>query len=150
MTATGAAVTHEAVDLTLRAVTAAPGGAPVLAGVELTIPAGSTTTLIGPSGAGKTTLLRVIAGLEQASAGQVLLGDRDVTAVPPHQRRIGVVFQEPRLFPHLSVVDNVAFGLEAAGVDRTSRRATAEALLERVGLAGMGPRTVEGLSGGEQ
>jgi ABC-type sulfate/molybdate transport systems ATPase subunit len=142
--------TRPAVQLTLHAVAAAPGGARVLTGVDLTIPAGTTTTLIGSSGAGKTTLLRVIAGLERATAGQLLIGDRDVTTAVPHTRRVGVVFQEPRLFPHLSVADNVAFGLQAAGIDRAARRATAGALLERVGMAGTGSRTVEGLSGGEQ
>ena len=136
--------------LVLRDVAAAPGGAPVLEGVDLEVPAGSCTAVLGPSGSGKTTLLRVVAGLEPVAAGRVLVATTDVTDVPTHRRPIGVVFQEPRLFPHRTVRDNVAFGLEVAGMGRTERGDRAEELLDRVGLAGLGGRTVEGLSGGEQ
>ncbi len=138
------------VTLSLRGVDAAPGGVEVLRDVDLELAAGSATTLIGPSGAGKTTLLRVIAGLTPTTGGVVLIDGQDVTGLPAHQRRIGVVFQEPRLFPHLSVGDNVAFGLETAGVERSTRRARAAQMLARVGLDGMAERVVTGLSGGEQ
>lgn len=143
-------MTREPASLRLAGVAAAPGGAAVLHEVDLEVEAGTCTAVLGPSGAGKTTLLRVVAGLEPASSGTVLVGDDDVTDLPPHRRQIGVVFQEPRLFPHRTVRDNVAFGLEVAGVDTGERRDRADALLGRVGLADLGDRTVEGLSGGEQ
>lgn len=139
-----------AAGLVLRGVAARPGGAAVLADVDLDVGAGTCTAVLGPSGIGKTTLLRVVAGLEPVTAGTVRVDGTDVTDLPAHRRRVGVVFQEPRLFPHRTVVDNVAFGLEVAGVGRAERRARAAELLGRVGLAGLGERTVEGLSGGEQ
>lgn len=143
-------MTRAPASLRLAGVAAAPGDATVLHAVDLEVEAGTCTAVLGPSGAGKTTLLRVVAGLEPASAGTVLVGDDDVTDLPPHKRQIGVVFQEPRLFPHRTVRDNVAFGLEVAGVDRDERTDRADELLGRVGLADLGDRTVEGLSGGEQ
>lgn len=139
-----------AVPLRLDDVSARPGGVAVLDHVDLTVDAGTTTTLVGPSGAGKTTLLRVVAGLEAAATGSVHVGDRDLTPTPVHRRRIGVVFQEPRLLPHRTVIDNVAFGLEAAGTGRDERRARAAALLEAVGLAAVADTGVTSLSGGEQ
>ena len=103
-----------------------------------------------PPGAGKTTLLRAIAGLEPLAGGSIRLGDRDLGGVPPHRRRIAVVFQEPRLLPHLSVADNVALPLRAAGVGRAARTAQARERLEEVGLGGFLDRRLPGLSGGEQ
>jgi len=125
-------------------------GAPVLRGVDLTVGAGSRTVLVGPSGAGKTTLLRAVAGLAPLDAGEIRLGARSLGEVPAHRRRIAVVFQEPRLLPHLDVADNVAFALRAAGVRRAQRRRRARALLDDVGLGGFADRRVRGLSGGEQ
>jgi ABC-type Fe3+/spermidine/putrescine transport system ATPase subunit len=136
--------------LALRGVGASPGGVAVLRDVDLVVPTGTTTAVVGPSGAGKTTLLRVVAGLEAAAAGTVEVDGRDVTTVPAHRRGVGVVFQEPRLFPDRTVVDNVAFGLEMAGVGRDERRTRSIALLDRVGLGGTADRPVTGLSGGEQ
>ena len=130
--------------------TVAPGGAPVLRGLDFAIPAGGRSVLVGPSGAGKTTLLRAIAGLEPLAGGSIRLGERDLGGVPPHRRRIAVVFQEPRLLPHLSVADNVALPLRAAGVGRAERAARARERLEEVGLGGFLDRTLPGLSGGEQ
>jgi ABC-type Fe3+/spermidine/putrescine transport system ATPase subunit len=130
--------------------TVAPGGAPVLRGVDFAIPAGGRSVLVGPSGAGKTTLLRAIAGLEPLAGGAIRLGERSLDGVPPHKRRIAVVFQEPRLLPHLSVADNVALPLRAAGVGRDERVARARARLEEVGLGGFLDRGLPGLSGGEQ
>ncbi len=127
----------------------ARGGVPVLEGVALDVPAGTRTALVGPSGAGKTTLLRAVAGLEPSS-GSITLRGRSLAGVPPHRRRIAVVFQEPRLLPHLSVADNVALPLRAAGAGRRERRATAAAQLDEVGLGGFAARRVDGLSGGEQ
>ena len=136
--------------LSCRALVVALGGSPVLRGVDLMVGAGALTALVGPSGAGKTTLLRAIAGLEALQDGELELGGRSVEKVPPHRRRIAVVFQEPRLLAHLSIADNVALPLRAAGVRRRERRARAAALLDQVGLPGMGARSVRGLSGGEQ
>jgi len=134
-----------------RQLVVAPGGTPVLRGVDLDVPAGRRGVLVGPSGAGKTTLLRAIAGLEPVREGTLELGDRRVdAAVPAHRRRVSVVFQEPRLLPHLRVDDNVALPLRAAGAGRRERRARAAGLLEDVGLAALGDRAVHGLSGGEQ
>ena len=130
--------------------TVAPGGAPVLRGLDFAIPAGGRSVLVGPSGAGKTTLLRAIAGLEPLAGGTIRLGERDLGGVPPHRRRIAVVFQGPRLLPHLSVADNVALPLRAAGVGRAERAARARARLEEVGLGGFLDRALPGLSGGEQ
>lgn len=130
--------------------TVAPGGAPVLRNLDLEVPDGTRTVLVGPSGAGKTTLLRAICGLERASAGSVAIGDHSVEGLPAHRRRCAMVFQEPRLLPNLDLVDNVAFALRGAGVRQSERRARARDLLGEVGLGGFGDRNVSGLSGGEQ
>jgi len=137
--------------LHVRGLVVAPGGSPVLRGVDLDIPAGRRAVLVGPSGAGKTTLLRAIAGLEPVREGAVELGGRRLDArVPSHRRRIAVVFQEPRLLGHLRVDDNVALALRAAGVGRRERRRRAAERLAEVGLAAVADRRVPGLSGGEQ
>ncbi|MGI8845656.1 MAG: ABC transporter ATP-binding protein [Thermoleophilaceae bacterium] len=136
--------------LECRDLSVAPGDSPVLRGLSLTVPAGSRTALVGPSGAGKTTLLRAISGLQEIQAGEVLLGGQSIHEQPAHRRGIAVVFQEPRLLPHMDVQDNVALALRAAGVDRSERRRLAVAQLDEVGLGGMAGRSVQGLSGGEQ
>lgn len=124
-------------------------GTTILRDLDLHVPAGEMTTLVGPSGAGKTTLLRAIAGLAPVTSGAVRLGDADLAVRPVHRRRLAVVFQEPRLFTSMSVRDNVAFALRMAGLGRRDRRRRADALLEEVGLAGTGHRSTAGLSGGE-
>lgn len=121
----------------------------VLDGVSLAVADGEVVALLGASGSGKSTLLRVIAGLVHPDAGAVLIDGVDVTAVPTHRRSVGMVFQDDQLFPHLSVADNVAFGLTMAGVPRTVRHARASELLELVGLSGFERRRVNDLSGGE-
>ncbi len=141
---------RQAAVLACRDLVVAPGGKVVLRRLSPQVPAGTRTVVVGPSGAGKTTLLRAIAGLERLLEGEIWLGSRRLDTVPAHRRLIAVVFQEPRLLPHLDVADNVAFGLRAAGVARAARRARALDLLDEVGLAGFGGRGVEGLSGGEQ
>ena len=124
---------------------------PVLSGVDLVVPSGSTTSLLGPSGCGKTTLLRVIAGLERPDAGTVRVGDRELTGpsglVPPERRQIGMVFQDWSLFPHLDVRRNVGFGLPRAERRESPR---IDAALEMVGLEGFGDRSPDTLSGGQQ
>jgi ABC-type Fe3+/spermidine/putrescine transport system ATPase subunit len=136
--------------LACRDLMVAPGGRVVLRRLSLEIPAGARTVVVGPSGAGKTTLLRAVAGVERLLKGEIWLGGRQLDTLPAHRRRLAVVFQEPRLLPHLDVADNVAFGLRAAGVARAQRRARALDVLDEVGLAGFGGRGVDGLSGGEQ
>ena len=124
-------------------------GAPVLDGHCLHVDTGEICALLGPSGSGKSTLLRVIAGLVVPDAGEVVLGGVDVTALPTHRRSVGMVFQDEQLFPHLSVGDNVGFGLKMAGVDAAARRRRVGELLELVGLPGFEHRQVGELSGGE-
>lgn len=125
------------------------GGPAVLDGVSLDIDRGGIVALLGPSGSGKSTLLRVVAGLIDPRAGRVLIDGHDVTGLRTHRRRVGMVFQDEQLFPHLTVADNVAFGLRMAGVARTERRRRVAELLVLVGLAGMGDRATTTLSGGE-
>ncbi|MGH3275488.1 MAG: ABC transporter ATP-binding protein [Streptosporangiaceae bacterium] len=136
--------------LTVAGLYKAFGGHAVLAGLDLTIPAGSLTAILGPSGSGKTTLLRVLAGFDLPDAGTVAIGEQVVDGpeahVPPERRRIGYVPQEGSLFPHLTAAANVSFGLP--GGQRRGPRA--EALLESVGLAGLGKRYPHQLSGGQQ
>ncbi len=137
-------------ELTCRNLSVSPGGSPVLRELSLTVAAGSRTVLVGPSGAGKTTLLRAISGLQDIAAGEIRLGGEPIHGRAVHRRGIAVVFQEPRLLPHLDIQDNVALALRAAGVGRRERRRIAAAQLEEVGLGGRAGRRVQGLSGGEQ
>jgi len=119
-------------------------------GVSLDVAAGEFLTLLGPSGCGKTTTLRMIAGFEQPTAGQVWVNGRDVTALPPQRRDVGMVFQNYALFPHMDVGENVAFGLRARGMPRDQLGPRVERALERVELAGYARRKVQELSGGQQ
>ncbi|MCK2033872.1 ABC transporter ATP-binding protein [Microbacterium sp. KSW4-4] len=126
------------------------GGTRVLHGVDLDIAPGEFVSLLGPSGCGKTTLLRVLAGLEGADEGTVLLGGGDVSRVPTNRRDIGMVFQSYSLFPHLRVVDNTAFGLRRRGVGTTEAARRALDALALVGLADLADRFPHQLSGGQQ
>lgn len=119
-------------------------------GVSLDVPAGEFLTLLGPSGCGKTTTLRMIAGFESATHGNIILGDRDITHLPPQQRGIGMVFQNYALFPHLDVFENVAFGLRAGSTARAAIAKRVDSALELVGLADLAKRRVQDLSGGQQ
>jgi thiamine transport system ATP-binding protein len=121
----------------------------VLDGVSLSIGTGEVVALLGPSGAGKSTLLRVIAGILVPDSGRVLVHGIDVTELPAHRRGVGMVFQDNQLFPHLSVLDNVAFGPKMAGAQRSERSERAARWLQRVGLVGFDDRRVVDLSGGE-
>lgn len=118
--------------------------------VSFEVHPGELVALVGASGSGKTTTLRMVAGYEQPDDGRVMFGGQDITRLGPSKRGFGMVFQHYALFPHMSVVDNVAFGLEARGVARAERRQRAGAALDRVGLGGKGARMVQQLSGGEQ
>ncbi|MGG5809134.1 ABC transporter ATP-binding protein [Falsiroseomonas sp. CW058] len=118
--------------------------------LDLVIEGGTLVTLLGPSGCGKTTLLRMIAGLEQATEGRLLIGGRDVTLLPAGERNVSMVFQSYALFPHMSVLDNVAYGLVSSGLRRRDAHAKAEVALETVGLKGFGTRLPSEMSGGQQ
>jgi putative spermidine/putrescine transport system ATP-binding protein len=119
-------------------------------GIDLDIRAGEFFTLLGPSGSGKTTTLRVIAGFERPDAGRVELQGVDVTRVAPSQRAVNTVFQDYALFPHMTVAENVEYGLRVQGMARRDRRARAEAVLDRVRLPGLGDRKPAQLSGGQR
>jgi putative spermidine/putrescine transport system ATP-binding protein len=119
-------------------------------GVSLDIAHGEFFTMLGPSGSGKTTTLRLIAGFELPDRGRVELGGADVTRVPPYARDVNTVFQDYALFPHMSVADNVAYGLRIRGIGRADRRARAAAALELVRLPDVGARKPAQLSGGQR
>ena len=108
------------------------------------------TTIIGPSGSGKTTLLRLIAGFERADAGRIELGGRDVTSVPPYARETNTVFQDYALFPHMTVGDNIGYGLRVKGVPRAERRERVQRALRMVRLLGLEGRRPNQLSGGQR
>jgi putative spermidine/putrescine transport system ATP-binding protein len=119
-------------------------------GVDLLVRAGEFFTMLGPSGSGKTTTLRLIAGFEQPDSGRILLGGQDVTGVPPFARDVNTVFQDYALFPHMSVADNVAYGLRVKKVPRPERRRRVDEALEMVRLTGFGERKPGQLSGGQR
>ncbi len=119
-------------------------------GISLSLQHGEFFTLLGPSGSGKSTILRMIAGLETPDAGRVLLEGADITRKQPWQRGLGMVFQQYANFPHMSVAENVGYGLRRQRVTRAKRDDRVEELLKLVGLAGFGDRRVTNLSGGEQ
>ena len=118
--------------------------------VDFTVPAGSLTALLGPSGSGKSTLLRAIAGLDTPDSGTITINGRDVTGVPPQRRGIGFVFQHYAAFKHLTVRDNVAFGLKIRKLPKAEIKAKVDNLLEVVGLAGFQTRYPNQLSGGQR
>ncbi len=118
--------------------------------LDLAVEAGTFLTLLGPSGCGKTTTLRLIAGLDEPDEGRVFLGDRDITRLPAYQRGLGLVFQSYALFPHMTVFENVAYGLRAKGLSPGEIQRRVFAVLERVGLEGMAHRAPHTLSGGQQ
>jgi thiamine transport system ATP-binding protein len=121
----------------------------ILRNFTLQIPPGKTTAVVGPSGSGKSTLLRIIAGLLTPTTGAIILNGHDISHVPTHLRSVGMVFQDNQLFPHLSVSDNVAFGLRMAKVDKQIITERCQELLDLVGLAEAAKQSVATLSGGE-
>ena len=135
--------------LTVEDVTVRYGQRTVLDRVSLGVAPDEVVCLLGPSGSGKSTLLQVVAGLLPPDAGRVCWAGADLAAVPPHRRRIGLVFQDALLFPHLDVAGNVGYGLRVAGRARQEAGARVAELLELVGLPGYGGRDVATLSGGE-
>jgi thiamine transport system ATP-binding protein len=137
------------VRLTLDGIGVTIDAQPIVEGISLDVASGERLALLGPSGAGKSTVLRVIAGLERPSAGRVLLDGVDVTGLPPHRRRIGLVFQDAALFPHRDVAGNVGFGPAVARLSGKEQTARVAEALELVGLGGTERRDVTTLSGGE-
>jgi len=118
--------------------------------VSITIEAGTLVTLLGPSGCGKTTTLRMVAGLEMPTGGRILIGDTDVTLLPPNERDVSMVFQSYALFPHMTVLENVSYGLADAALSKTQRLDKAREGLRQVGLEGYDDRLPSELSGGQQ
>jgi putative spermidine/putrescine transport system ATP-binding protein len=121
-----------------------------VAGIDLEVEPGEFFTLLGPSGSGKTTTLRMIAGFEDPSSGTIELAGEDVSGVPPYDRAVNTVFQDYALFPHMTVGENVAYGLRVAGVDKTERAQRRDEALEMVRLPGYGERRPGELSGGQR
>jgi len=118
--------------------------------VSLDIPSGEFFSIVGPSGCGKTTLLRLVAGFEAPTEGSILLDGKDITAVAPQSRGIGMVFQNYALFPHMSVAQNISFGLETRKMEKSAIAERVERILRSVGMDGKQDRPVPTLSGGEQ
>jgi spermidine/putrescine transport system ATP-binding protein len=119
-------------------------------GISVDIPRGSFFAMLGPSGCGKTTTLRMIGGFEEPTAGRIFLGDQDVVGLPPYKRDVNTVFQSYALFPHMSLEQNVAFGLERRGVPKEQLRGRVAEMVELVGLSGLANRKPRQLSGGQQ
>jgi ABC-type Fe3+/spermidine/putrescine transport system ATPase subunit len=127
-----------------------PGGTlATIPGLELTVDSGRITALLGPSGAGKTTVMKLIAGLLTPDSGDIRLGGRSILPLPPERRGVVMVFQNPLLFPHLTVAQNVGFGLRMRGLPKVEIAARVDAMLERTRLTGFGQRRPAQLSGGQ-
>ncbi|WP_425359278.1 ABC transporter ATP-binding protein [Aureimonas flava] len=141
-----------AADLEFRDVGFRAGGRAILSGIDLQVPAGQILCLLGPSGSGKSSLLRIASGIERQTEGRVLIGGRDVAGpdrfVPPEGRGVGLMFQDFALFPHMSLIDNVRYGLRS--LPKGAQREVAVAALRRVGLERLGESFPHHLSGGEQ
>jgi putative spermidine/putrescine transport system ATP-binding protein len=140
----------QAPDVRLAGLRKTYGEVVAVAGIDLEIAAGEFFTLLGPSGSGKTTTLRMIAGFEEPDAGTVELAGRDVTAVPPYDREVNTVFQDYALFPHMTVTDNVEYGMRVRRVPKADRRRRATEALEMVRLSGYEARKPSELSGGQR
>jgi putative spermidine/putrescine transport system ATP-binding protein len=149
----GAPATHaerSALALRLQGIRKSYGSVLAVDGVDLEVKEGEFFTLLGPSGSGKTTLLRLIAGFERADAGRVELGGRDVTSQPPYARATNTVFQDYALFPHMSVAENIGYGLRVKGVPAGERKQRVERALRMVRLVGLDKRRPSQLSGGQR
>jgi putative spermidine/putrescine transport system ATP-binding protein len=149
-TAGAAGSAHGGTSVSLRSLTRAFGATRALDEMSLDIAPGELVALLGPSGCGKTTALRIVAGFEFADSGEVLIDDRDVSAVPASKRDMGMVFQSYSLFPNMNALDNVAFGLRMRKIGGADRRKRAAELLDMVGLAPQSGQYPHQLSGGQQ
>jgi sn-glycerol 3-phosphate transport system ATP-binding protein len=137
-------------EVVLRGLSKAYGRQPVLHGLDGTVADGELLVVLGPSGCGKSTLLRLIAGLEQPTAGSVIIGGRDVTALEPKDRDIAMVFQSYALYPHMSVFDNMAYGLRVRGMARTEIARRVDDAARSLDLSGLLDRKPRELSGGQR
>src|SRR5690242_1786198 len=142
--------TDDEIDVEFRAVTKRFGSLTAVNSVNLRVHKGEFLSLLGPSGCGKTTSLRMIAGFEQPDEGELLIGGRDVSGVPPYKRDVNTVFQQYALFPHMSILDNVAYGLKQRKVGKKERHKQAGEALELVRLVGRDAHRPSMLSGGQQ
>jgi putative spermidine/putrescine transport system ATP-binding protein len=145
-----ASVPERPADVRLAGVRKAYGDVVAVDRLDLEVEAGEFFTLLGPSGSGKTTTLRLLAGFERPDEGRIELAGRDVTNDPPYARDVNTVFQDYALFPHMTVAENVAYGLRVRGVPRRERRARVEDILRRMRLPGLGERKPGQLSGGQR
>jgi len=136
--------------ISIRNVTKRFGNMVAVDDVSLDILEGEFFVLLGPSGCGKTTLLRMLAGFEMPSEGQILIGGQDMAGVAPNRRPVNMVFQSYAVFPHMSVADNVAYGLKIAGLEKTEIRHRVDEALDLVSLGGLGTRMPDQLSGGQR
>src|SRR3954451_332923 len=136
--------------LTLETLRVTYGDTVAVDGIDLTVDEGEVVTLLGPSGCGKTTVLRAVAGLVPVASGRIVLDGADVSHVPPHERPLGLMFQDYALFPHRDVAGNVGFGPRMSGLKRAQVAARVDEVLGLVGLQGYEGRSISSLSGGEQ
>jgi putative spermidine/putrescine transport system ATP-binding protein len=136
--------------LTIQGLTKAFGGSLAVKGIDLNVAEGEFVSLLGPSGCGKTTTLRCVAGLDDPTGGRILFGDRDVTRVPTRYRMIGMVFQNYALFPHMTVAENIGFGLEMRSIRGQEAVRRIAVMVETVQLTGLEQRYPRELSGGQQ
>ena len=136
--------------LSLRNITRRFGAHTAVNDVSLDVAPGELLALVGASGSGKTTTLRIAAGYEHPDSGSVLIGDKDITRLPPQKRAFGMVFQHYALFRHMTVAENIGYGLKVRGVARAERCARVDELLSIMGLQGLGERLPGGLSGGQR
>ena len=145
-----ASVATATADITIEDVTKRFEDVVAVDDLSLEVPRGTFFALLGPSGCGKTTTLRMIGGFDEPSEGRILLGDEDVVGLPPYKRDVNTVFQSYALFPHLSIFENIAFGLRRKGVDRKQLKGRVQEMLRLVGLEGVENRKPRQLSGGQQ
>jgi len=143
-------VSASVADIDLDGIRKSYGEVVAVESVDLEIAQGEFFTLLGPSGSGKTTTLRMIAGFERPDEGRIMLAGRDVTGVPPYERNVNTVFQDYALFPHMTVLENVEYGLRVKGVKKPDRRRRADEALALVQLGGYGGRKPVQLSGGQR
>src|ERR1044072_4787113 len=137
-------------DVRLEGITKTWGSAAAVENITFSAPAGHLVALLGPSGCGKSTTLRLIAGLETATAGAISIANRDVTTLPPAKRGVSMVFQSYALFPHLSVAENILFGLRVRKVARAEREARLKPAADMLGLERLLERNPSQLAGGQQ